>query len=176
MPEMADILEEAVKLEQDGKAYYRDAAEKADNPLATHTFNHLAEMEAKHERLLRAYCDAVKETGTCPAPEKMDTREYNLLEEAQDIFKRAQEEMEASAGATENLLELYEGAMEFERKSIDMYQKQADAADIEEQRELFAYLVNQEKKHLKLLENGQRFLDNPEAEWWVEAEQWIVTG
>jgi hypothetical protein len=34
----------------------------------------------------------------------------------------------------------------------------------------------QERKHLKLLENGQAFLENPEAEWWVEQEQWIVTG
>lgn len=176
MPEMSEILEDAVKLEEDGIDYYESAAEKAENPLAKHTFTHLAEQEREHQKLLRAYCDVVEETGTCPTPDEMAARKYNLLQEAQEIFQKAREEMEESTWVEENLPELYEGAMEFERKSIQMYQKQAEAAEIEEQRELFEYLVMQERKHLKLLENGQRFIENPEAEWWVEQEQWIVTG
>lgn len=176
MPEMSEILEDAVKLEAEGIEYYETAAEKAENPLAQHTFTHLAEQEREHEKLLRAYCDVVEESGTCPTPQEMAAREYKLLEEGKEIFQKARQQMEKSTWVEEELVELYEDAMELERRFINMYQEQVGALEIEEQKELFEYLVTEEKKHLKLLQNGQKFLENPEAEWWVEQEQWIVTG
>lgn len=175
MAELSTILRDAIKLEQDGERYYEMAAANTLNPLARNTFRSLAEREREHSALLRAYCDAVSEGGQCPTPEQIDAGGYSLEDTAKEIFAKAREELADGAVLPEDLDELYEDAMEMERKSIALYQQQAEAAEIDEHAEFFHYLVRQEKDHLQLLAQGRQYLSDPTS-WYFEQEQWGVTG
>jgi len=175
MPELSDVLQDAIKLEQDGERYYEMAAAKAANPLAKNTFAALAEQERAHADLLRAYCDAVDEGGTCPTPAAIDERDYSLGATARRIFEQAVADLAGGAVPAEDLHELYETAMQMERMSIELYRQQGDAATDPHAAEFFAYLVEQERGHLKLLADGQQYLEDPDS-WYFEEEQWGVTG
>ncbi len=175
MAELSDILRDAIKLEQEGERYYEMAAANTLNALARNTFRSLAERERRHSELLRAYCDAVAQGGQCPTPEQIDAAPYSLSDTAREIFDRAREELGNGAVLPEDLEELYEGAIGLERKTIELYQRQAEAAEIEEHAEFLLYLVEQEKGHLRLLAEGQQYLTDPES-WYFEEEQWGVTG
>ncbi len=175
MPDLADILQEAIKLEQDGERYYESAANQTLNPLARSTFTSLAEREREHAELLRSYCDAVSAGGQCPTREEIDARGYSLMATAEEIFARAKEELGETSVLPEELRDVYEEAMEMERRSIRLYEEQAEAAEIEEHAEFFRYLVAQEKGHLLLLSKGQEYLSDPES-WYFDQEQWGVTG
>lgn len=175
MAELSDILRDAIKLEQEGERYYEMAAANTLNALARSTFRALAERERRHAELLRAYCDAVAQGGQCPTPEQIDAAPYSLGDTAKEIFDRARDELGSGSILPEDLDELYEGAIELERKSIELYEQQAEAADVEEHEEFLRYLVDQEKGHLRLLSEGQQYLTDPES-WYFEEEQWSVTG
>jgi len=176
MPELARILRDAIKLEQDGEQYDEMAAEKALNPLARNTFRALAEEEGAHAKLVRAYWDAVSEGGLPPTPQSIDDRDYSLGATAKGIFKKAKQELaEGVSLVPEDLSELYDQAMEMERKSIALYQQGAEQADDSEARKFFEYLADQERGHLKLLANGQQYLDDP-ASWYLQEEQWTLEG
>lgn len=175
MAGLSEILQDAIKLEQDGEKYYREAAENVTNPLARSTFIALADQEVKHADLLRAYCDAVSEGGICPTPAEIDAGEYSVASTAANIFAEARKELAAGAIMPEDLSSLYDGAMAMERKSIALYANEAEKAKEAEDREFFEYLVKQEKGHLQILMQGQKYLDDPES-WFFEEEQWGVTG
>ncbi len=176
MAELAEIVQDAIKLEQDGEQYYEMAAKKALNPLARNTFSALAKDERAHAALVQAYWDALSEGGLPPTPQSIDERDYSLSATAKEIFEKAKQELaEGVSLVPEDLSELYDHAMEMERKSIVLYQQGAEQADGPEARELFDYLVEQERGHLKLLTNGQQYLDDP-ASWYLQEEQWSLEG
>jgi rubrerythrin len=70
---------------------------------------------------------------------------------------------------------LYDTAMEKERMSIALYEAQAQAATNDDEKSFFEFLVEQEKGHLTLLFNTQKYLDDP-AHFFFDEEQWIVEG
>ncbi len=176
MAELAEIIEDAIKLELDGEEYYEMAAEKARNPLARNTFSALAKDERAHAALVREYWDAVSEGKPAPTAQSIAEQDYSLVATAKEIFAKAKQELDEGANPpAEDLSELYDHAMEMERKSIALYQQGGEQADEPEARKLFGYLVEQERGHLKLLANGQQYLDDPES-WYLEEEQWSVEG
>jgi len=176
MAELSEIVQDAIKLEQDGEQYYEMAAKRVGNPLARNTFSALAKEERAHAALVQAYWDAVSEGGLPPKPQSTDERGHSLSATAKGIFKKAKQELaEGVSLVPEDLSELYDHAMEMERKSIALYQQGAEQADGSEARELFDYLADQERGHLKLLANGQQYLDDP-ASWYLQEEQWSLEG
>ena len=175
MAELSQILQDAIKLEQDGEQYYEMAAEKTSNPLARNTFKALAEQEREHARLVEHYYDAVREGGSRPSAASIREQGYSLVTTAQEIFKKARAELAGGTPAAEDLHQVYEQTMEMERKSIALYQAGAEQAEDDEQKDFFNYLVEQERGHLQLLAQGQQYLDDPES-WYFEQEQWTVEG
>ncbi len=175
MSELSEILQDAIKLEQDGEQYYEMAAEQAQNPLAKNTFSALAEQEQQHARIVEQYYDAVAGGGTRPAAASIREQGYSLMSTAREIFEKARADLAGGTPAAEDLHDVYEHAMEMERRSIALYQGGAEQAADDEQRDLFDYLVEQERGHLKLLADGQQYLEDPEA-WYFEQEQWTIEG
>ena len=57
-------------------------------------------------------------------------------------------------------------AYEIEQQSIDLYSKYLTEAEGESEKELFQFLIQQEKQHFEILDNWVALLKN--AEDWVE--------
>ncbi len=174
MNEVLSIIIQAIQLEEDGEKYYREAAARVHNPLARTTFEKLAEWEEEHKQLLRAYYDAMQQRGW-PAMSEMRVKGVDVKQEAASIFAQALEQIEGAIPKEMELTDLYQGALEMERESIDLYRTQAGQTDDENAREFFEHLVEQERGHLNLLATTLEYLDDTDS-WHFTQEQWTVEG
>ena len=176
MRDVLAVLQEALTIEQAGEDFYRRGAETCNNPVAHETFLALADVEKQHASYFRAYYDAMTETGNWPAASPVELAHHQVPAMATAIFDQARcDAQECDVVMCAELHQLYGAAMEKERASIRLYETQAAEADNADQKLFFEFLVGQEKGHLELLANTQKFLDDP-IHWFFDQEQWIVEG
>ena len=153
-----DIFDFALKMEKDGEDFYRKIAAKTKNKGLQVILTMLADEEVKHYKAI----------------ESMKINEYemaktSILDEAKNIFaemKGKEQEFETE----KEQIALYEKALEIEKKSQDFYNEKAQQSNLEEQKDLFVNLANEEAKHSFLLENIIKFVSKPKV--WLENAEW----
>jgi rubrerythrin len=176
MRDVMGVLREALAIEQAGEDFYRRAAETCDNPVAHETFVALAQVEQEHANYFRAVYDAMAQTGKWPAADAVELAHHEVPAMAKTIFDQARCDAEECAVVMcAELHQLYEAAMDKERASIRLYETQATESDNPDEQTFYSFLVGQERGHLELLANTQKFLDDP-SHWFFDQEQWIVEG
>ena len=175
MDERLSVIKQAMQLEDDGRQYYLQAAARARNPLAKNTFQWLAEQEQQHKQYFVAYYQIMEEQHDWPPMSKIGVSPQDARQEAARIFQQALAQIEEAVPADIGLSELYDGAMELERKSIDLYRTEAERATEHNAREFYEFLTEEERGHLNLLATTLEYLDHPDS-WYLTEEQWIVEG
>lgn len=154
-----DALELAMEMEQDGEKFYGELAEKATTPGFREIFSQLAQDENKHYQLFQSMQKA-------PRP----FVETVVLKNAGNIFKRM-----IAADDLKNLdasqLELYQKAMDLERKSQKFYLERAAAVQDRAQSQLFQKIAAEEEKHYFLLHNIYELVLRPQT--WVENGEFV---
>jgi len=165
-----DVLESALKLEEDGRDFYLEMASKAPNEYAQKTFESFAEDEKKHIEWLREISDP--EANFTHSDRQEVSRIYGRL---QSIFSGIPEEKRDGLASEEDDIILIDLAIDKEEESIQAYSEWADQAEDEEIRKLFAILVDFEKNHRKLLNNVKNYLESS-GDWFMSEEQWIFDG
>jgi len=175
MNDVLSIIQQAIQLEEDGRKYYAAAAARVRNPLAQATFEKLAEWEAEHKQYFMAYYEVMQQQRDWPPMSEMDVRDVDIKQEAARIFAQALEQIEGVIAEEAELTEIYEGATEMERKSIDLYRTEAEQVDDENAIEFYEFLVVQERDHLNLLATTLEYLNDPDS-WYLTEEQWTVEG
>ena len=176
MKEVLAALTEALAIEREGEKFYRQAAEGCEEEVTRQTFLALAEQEQAHATYFQVYYDEVAKQKAWPEAAVVELESQDLPAQAQAIFEQAMPELgQAGPMLCACTHDLYETAMDKERMSIALYGKQAEEAESDEQQAFFEFLVAQEKGHLNLLYNTQKYLDDP-ANFFFDEEQWIVEG
>lgn len=175
MNEALSVIEQAMQLEEKGRQHYLQAADRVSNPLAENTFRWLAEQERQHKQYFVAYYLIMQEERSWPPMSQIGVEDQDVRQEAATILKQALEQIEEAVSEDVELTELYQGAMEFERKSIALYRTQAQQSTDENAGAFWEFLVQQEREHLNLLATSLEYLDDPES-WYLTEEQWIVEG
>ena len=175
MNDVLSVIKQAMELEDDGRQYYLQATARAQNPLAKNTFQWLAEQEEEHKQYFMAYYQAMEEQHDWPPMSQMEVSAHDVRQEAASIFQQALAQIEEGVPEDTELSELYNGAMELERKSIDLYRTQTEQATDHNAREFYEFLTEEEQGHLNLLATTLEYLDDPES-WYLTEEQWIVEG
>lgn len=151
-----DIFKYAINLETEGEKFYRELAEKTNHTGIKNIMNMLADDELKHKKIFENLKNDYK---VVYAPTE-------ILSKAKSIFKgiKAEDFLNSSKE-----LAIYEKALEFEQKSINIYKeelnKQEDIIPIE----LLLELIEEEKKHYNLVDNIIKLLKRPEE--WVESAE-----
>jgi rubrerythrin len=153
-----DIFEYAMKMEQDGRKFYLELAENAENNGIRRILKMLADDELKHYNVLQEMKSR--------KPEMADTR---ILDDAKNVFEEISRE-EKTALFTGAQGDLYQRAQEIESKSRDFYQQKAKEAEEPFQKDIFSRLANEEQKHHILLENIIGYVTRPER--WLENAEW----
>jgi rubrerythrin len=134
-----DIFEFAIQMENDGEKYYREQANKNSGNSLKSVFEMLAEDEKRHAEILEA-----RAAGT--ALIQTDT-----LVKSKNVFSKMSD-FKDETKAEPSQLDLYTMALQMEQKSIDLYEEYLKKADDEAQKEIFSYLVSQEKDHYAVIE------------------------
>lgn len=171
------ILRRGMSLERDGYQFYMQAAERASDKRGTAMFQDLASQEEDHLRLLLAEYRALDEgRGWLPYEEAM-AQEFDLDPADPDLPGEEPPEDMALPVFTperepslENDLAALEFGLETEEISREVYAKGAEETDDAHAQEAYEFLIDQEEKHYKLLQNTHRYLDENET-WW-DAEEY----
>ena len=144
-----NVLDFAMKMEADGKAYYEKLAAECDDRELKNLFVLLAEAEQTHYDALQAR----KQEKAFAAVES------RVLERAKNIFQRLLETKGKSALRIDS--DGYRHAIKAEEESIGFYQASAEKEQTPEVRRLLQALADEEKVHLNIIENIYEFVESP---------------
>lgn len=131
----------AIKMENDGEKYYREQAEINKNNALYTVCLKMAEDEKMHAKTIM---DQMNQMPLKLAP--MDT-----LENAKNVFEGLGD-IKIQGIATLNQFDFYRKAVDIEQKSIALYTEYLAKAEDDKERELFEFLLNQEKQHFTVLD------------------------
>jgi len=161
-----EVIKAAIRLEEDGRNFYLDAASKSESELARKMFESLAGDELKHMEWLESL-----------SPAKRDAKEVNrdFYGKLRGIFAGIPESARRSAQISPGDMGALHMAIEIEKKSWQAYEKWAGETGDAEVRELCLLLAETERFHQELLENTRDYL-NHTADWFFKGEDWTVDG
>ena len=154
-------LKFAIEMEHDGEKYYRRQAEINENKDVRTVCLMMAEDEKRHAQILT---------------DKMNEKTFQLVDtdtlaKAKNVFA-GKADLKVEGKATPSQLDFYRTALDMEKQSIDLYTGFLSKADGAKEKELFEYLVQQEKQHFDLIEELVTLLGH--AEQWVEFAEFGV--
>ncbi len=157
-----NIFEYAMKMEQDGRAFYLKHAESTSVPELKNILVELAEDELKHYSILKAMRDEL------PAEYK-DSEKTTILSTTKNVFEKLKaenKEFSFKSGVTS----IWEEAREVERKAEEFYREKANEVGDEKQRHILNRIADEEHYHWVTIENVIRFLTRPQQ--WLENAEW----
>jgi rubrerythrin len=149
-------LELAITLELEGKRFYLQQADKAEDSGLKSIFHTLAEEESIHARILK---------------NKAETLPYELIDTHAEI-KNIFVEIGDYKGIIKHIpdaADIYRLALEHEKRSIDLYEEMLQEAKDEKDKKIFKFLIEQENDHYKVLEQLIVLVNRPNE--WVEAAE-----
>jgi rubrerythrin len=157
------IVQEAIRVENDGYQFYRLAEEKTKDAKGKEVFASLAQDETNHMRILKSLYQSVKEKEEFHFDEMKDIK--HLLEgtSASPIFSKEFKNRLNQAHFEMTALSI---GILLEKNSIDFYKKSAQESKNKEVKMLFNYLAEWEGEHLRALVNQQKLL---QQDYWTEA-------
>ena len=149
------ILVAAIEMETDLEKYYLKQAKINKGNELEQIFTMLANDEKEHASILRS---------------KLEEIDYSLedsksLQETKDLFKNM-EDFNLDIKELPSQLDSLRFALDMEKKSIDAYKKMQTESDNEDAKEVFEFLIRQEKKHFEIIEELIFHLNKPND--WVE--------
>lgn len=159
-----NVFEFAMKMEQDGKAYYEKMAQNAGNASIKKILLDLANDELKHYNIFKKFSEGdfsgvgeLKATGT------------KVLETAQNVFQQI-----ATSGKkfefTSDIRSAWEEAQKVEKKSEDFYRIKAEEESNKDVKKTLKVIADEEHKHWVLIEHVLQFIDRPKQ--WLEDAEW----
>jgi rubrerythrin len=159
-----EIFDFAMKMEEDGEAYYRKLAKEAGNPGVEKILTFLADEEVKHYNIFKK----LKEGQTDELPES------SLFSDVTNIFEGLSREYEENKETPfefdANQPQFYRKAQDLEKQSEMFYRDKAEETDDEKQKDLLLKIAHEEKRHYIVLEHIIDFIRHPQQ--WIEDAEW----
>jgi rubrerythrin len=152
-----DIFEFAIGMEKEGEIFYLELANKMSHPELKKIIRLLAADEVKHAQVLKEM-----------RSKTVEMEDSLILSKAKTIFSQVAGECNPLL-PIESMNELMDQALDFEKKSEQIYTDYAKKSTDTISTALFMRIAAEEKKHFILLENLKEFLLRPE-QWLENAE------
>ncbi len=175
MADVCDAMKQAISMAEQRQQFYQSDACRSSNPLAAKTFEALAQWEGEHIALLRSIYESAEATNSCPMLESLNAEQRDMMAACAQIFSAAQAELSGEIKPEPALDDAYATAMQLEREAIRFFSGLVDEAQNEVEKELYGFLLSQERDKLNLLATTEEYL-NDTAYWNFRNEMWIVTG
>jgi rubrerythrin len=142
------VLEDAIEMEQEGKAFFEKVSAMMRHPRTRDTFVSLAKQEEKHILVLAKELERLaqgKEWASLEEAKKPSPSDVKI-----SVFKdRDLKRIKLRPESTE--LEALELGIEVERRSIEYYRTAGTRADDARAKQVFSWLVGEEAGHLTIL-------------------------
>ncbi len=169
-----EVLEEALKLEEDGRKFYLDGMNRVKNGLSKETLNRLADEEFIHMERIREGYERIQE-GKSFAWDSRNNIRKSSREFFENVFTEAQKNKEELVTPASEETDVLQTAMDLESKAHRFYLDQAKATSDEKVKEFLDFLASEEYRHYNLLYNTLEYISNP-TEWNYREEKPIFEG
>jgi len=156
-----EILQFAIAMELDGEKYYLQQAKKNEGNALKTVFLSLSQDEAKHARLLQNRAEG----------QPYDLVSHDDLTEPLSLFYKS-EDFKSAVKELPSQTDLYQAALDMEKKSIDLYGDLHSKATDNAAKELFAFLVGEEQHHYAVIDELYHYVNRPNE--WVESAEFGV--
>jgi len=156
------VFEFAMKMEEDGRAYYLNLAEKTEVPHLKKILNELADDELKHFKIFKAMNEKEK-------AEYREDEKTTIFSTTKNVFEALKTEgKDHSFGG--DLMDTWKQALEVEQKSENLYREKAEEVGDDNYKSILHKIADEEKRHQMIIENVIHFLDKPKQ--WLEDAEW----
>ncbi|MFH1549509.1 MAG: ferritin family protein [Planctomycetota bacterium] len=164
--DLRSAVELALQFEKDGYEFYVDRSKRAASKLASDMFKFFADDEAVHIKRIKEYVRGKYKAGA-PRREEPQKRFKTVFSELKDDFKQSLSEADE--------ISALKAAMEIEKDGHAFYEKAADDAAGEDEKDLFNFLKDEEAQHYQILKNTYDYL-NDVADWFFADEGPMLDG
>jgi rubrerythrin len=165
------VLQLAVRMEADGKDFYRTASRKSSNKLAKDLFRQLASEEDIHRRKFEEIYAALKRRREWPDVELPLEKGKKI----KSLFAEATEALGGKFKVTESELEAIKMAMDMEIRSYNLYQSRSKETTLPVEKRFYETLAGEERGHHLALLGSYEYLSDP-AGWFTQKEHWSLDG
>lgn len=141
-------LSQALRLEQEGRAFYLQAAKDTVDEKGHAMFLSLADDEAKHADMIQRQFHAIEGGGDYVLLPDLQVAEIDL---GKKLFPPDADAIRGAADQATNELEVLHLALDNEIKSYDLYCEAADSTEDDAGRAMYAWLAQAERQHFDLL-------------------------
>jgi rubrerythrin len=161
----------AIKMEIDGMAFYKKAADNTKDPLGKEMFLSFIEDEKKHLKALESIFKGAD----------IDTlnalfNDSNPKKRIETVFSSAKEEpVLEGKKADPDEIDALVTAMKMEKEGYDYYMDIAENSDNDDIKRLFKMLAVEENQHYTILQNSHTYLVDS-GNWFLWEEQGIIDG
>ena len=152
---LGEIIDLAIRIENNGENAYRKAHEEVSNPSLASMLNWLAEEEVEHEKWFAQLKEEVDKTMEDPKLEEMGKA---ILQGV--LGDQAFSIKDADFSKIEDINSLLELSVEFEKDTIIFYEMLSAFIDDEETLRQLEKIIEEENRHVQVLED---FLEKREA-------------
>ncbi len=143
---MSEIIELAVRIEENGERVYRDASGSVSDPSLASWLKWLADEEREHVQWFRELKETVKETPV--DPEVAEMGRSLLLEIVGDqTFSLAEEDL----ATVDGLKELLKIALDFEKDTVIFYEMMGSFVQDEAPLGKLRQIIQEENRHVDTL-------------------------
>jgi len=161
-----NLIEEALRFEEEGRAFFLKAAGKTRNPFGKLMFEAIADSELKHMEQLREIQEELNRHGQWPD----QCAAFESLGPVRNVFERALAELTDRVRGDTDDVKATELARAYEEKGIRFYQDLAAKAQGDVERLFYERLAEEERGHLIILEDMHQYFVDP-VHWFSEKER-----
>lgn len=154
---MKDVIEFALQMERDGKAYYERLATQASSSSIREIFQTLAEEEDKHFRVFAK----IREGLFVEAGRELDAAQERM-KTVRNVFVQLTENC-APTSPGPDVRAAWEQALRAEEQSENLYREEAARTNDAARRTLFEKIADEEKSHRSLIDNMISFAVDPQS-------------
>lgn len=156
-----NVFDHAMKMEQDGRAFYLENAGKIAEPALKRVLRELAEDELKHYQIFKSMRDREK-------AEYREAEKTTIVTTIKNVFEEMRNQTREFS-FPKNLRGIWETACDIEKKSESFYRQQAQGISDEDQKHIWNRIADEEHRHWHAIEQVIQFLDRP-RQWLADAE------
>ncbi|MGA2192334.1 MAG: ferritin family protein [Nitrospirota bacterium] len=163
-----DVLKIAIKMEEDGYDFYKQAEARTANDMGKRMYSFLADYELHHKELLLSLMNKITP----------DARELDIplpKDRLKSVFAEARAHMDKSVPATADDIAALDFAMVKEKESFKLYAEAARDSGDPKVKAVFARMAKEEGQHYEILEHTRYYLDQY-ANWSIWEEGGPIEG
>jgi rubrerythrin len=152
-----NIIDYALQMELDGKAFYERSAQHVAHPELKKILLNLADEEQRHYQFFKRLKDGQEQNAAEEIKSSSPTLDLNKT-----LFRQmAEQGKQSSFGA--DVRKVWEEALKIEEKVERMYREEAGKEPDADRKQLLARIADEEKNHVYLIDNMLSFMADPQG-------------